>query len=166
MAVVDKYVDSEVEAGKKAAGITLPTSVVACKQVVSVAAADDDGSVYRVFPNLSGNLVPVLLLITNSAITSGTDYDIGFYDANGGAVVDKDELADGLDFSSAGANINGLAAATAIGANGVDNIYTLLGKTLGSDTKGGYDLCITANTVGSAAGTIVVQALFINPNAS
>lgn len=169
MAVENKYVDSNLAAGKLADGPNQGTAqVFAGVAIALVVAADSDGSVYRLFKSLPGSLIPLQILITNSAITAGTDYDLGFYeplvDGAGGAVIDKDALVDGADLSTAhaeGSGISGLTATATIPLTSAQKkIFELCGHT-DATKKAGYDLALTANTVGSADGTVVVKALFI-----
>lgn len=157
MAVEDKYIDSNVENDKVTNAIHAHGSqMFALAQTFEVAAADDDGSVYRIFPGLEDTLVPLQIDILHDAITAGTDYDLGLYETDSGVVVDKDILADGLDLSSAGSK-DGLT--TVDRANRAKALFELAGKTV-ANRKGSYDLALTANTVGSAAGTITVIGWF------
>lgn len=118
---------------------------------VDVAAADDDGSVYRVCrAHTSQRLFSVH--ITNAAITSGTDWDFGAYEtaANGGALIDKDNIVDARTMASAVAVPTALAFTT--GSDYGKRLWEILGYT--SDPCKEIDLAWTANTVGSGAGTI------------
>lgn len=157
MAVEDKYISTKMAAGLK----DNAAKVSGGKQVTlafnfEVAAADSDGSVYRL-ARLPANAIPVDFKLFADAITGGTDYDIGLYHENLGAVVDKDLFADGLDPASGEAitaplngltNLGGADPVAAVGKK----LWELLG--LSKPNRGGYDLAITANTVGSGAGTI------------
>lgn len=158
MAVVDAYVNSDVANGELTYALyTNGTRMFVMRQQVDVAAADDDGSVYRVFKAIDDTLIPIRITIATTAITGGTDYDLGIYITNLGAVVTKDLFMDGQTMASASQSLNGLSNITT--ANLYKNIYELAGKT--AKTRiGKYDLCLTANTVGTAAGTIVVTAEF------
>ena len=117
-----------------------------------VAAADDDTSVFP-FAMLPVNARVARITLLNDAITAGTDYDIGVYKADGlalGAVVDKDCLADGLDMSS--------ARTTAVDVSPlVANVGKKLWELAGLSAQPNYPtflVAFTANTIGSAAGTI------------
>ena len=127
---------------------------------VEVAAADDDTSVYRLV-RVPSNARISKIEVANDAITDGTDYDIGVYQtaANGGAVVDADLFASAVDISSALAftDYTYEAAATDI-ANVEQPLWQRLG--LSSDPSVFYDLALTGNTVGSAAGTISMRAKY------
>ena len=160
MAVEDKYTDADVEAGKKGSALTAAKAdTVTIVATVAVAAADDDGSVYRAFPNVPSSLVPVKISVHNTAVTGGTDYDLGLYKPNGGAVVDAGILADGLDLSSAAtiATDNNTGITTIGIANGPQTLGTLSAQT---DVDGSYDVALTANTVGTAAGTVRIVGTF------
>lgn len=155
MAVEDKYVITDsypysISANAGGSG-DLRSAVISFE----VAAADDDGSVYRLM-QINANSIITNVKFCNDAITAATDYDFGFYDVESGAVVDADELADGLDISSGNASGSEASAMTAVDiANRGKKVYSLLGKT--ASTKAvAYDLAITANTVGTAAGTVTV----------
>jgi hypothetical protein len=162
MAVENKYVDANLAAGKKAkAGFAFGDNAITLRAIATVAAADDDGSKYRLFKQLPSNLIPVNICIHNAAITSGTDYDIGLYKSGtDGAVVEVDILADGLDMSSARA----IATWNNAGMTSVplaDTQKTLAALSGQANPDEAYDLVLTANTVGSAAGAIVVTATFL-----
>lgn len=123
---------------------------------VETAAADDDGSVYRVARLRSSDRISQILL-ANDAITAGTDYDVGVYRtaSDGGAVVTKDVFADGLDLSSAVAFRD---VAYHDQATDISEVQMRIWERLGlsEDPQVEYDICLTGNTVGSAAGTLSV----------
>lgn len=165
MAVEDKYVNTEVAAGKK--GNVAKVSggkILALIASFEQAAADSNASVYRL-ARLPANAIPLRCEIYADAAIDGTDYDLGLYKPGvGGAVVDKDIFADGLDLSAgvavtAGAN-NGL---TNLGADAPASLGKKLWELLGLSVPGrqDYDLCLTANTAGGAAGTITVVFQYI-----
>lgn len=157
MAVVNAYQDTAVAAGKKGN----PAKVCGVELKVlffnfEVAAADDNDSVYRI-GRLPANAIPVKCELFADALTSSTDWDLGLYHENGGAVVDIDLLADGLDPASGEAITAPLNGLTNLGgADPVGNVGKKLWELLGlsAPTVQGYDLAWTARAVGSAAGTI------------
>lgn len=160
MAVEDKYVDADVEAGKRASALfAYGTDTVTGVGTVAVASGDDDGSVYRVFSGVPSSLVPIYIEIHNTAVTGGTDYDLGLYTVDSGAVVDADILADGISMGSARAiaTSNNAGMTTIDIANGGQTLGTLSAQT---DVDSAYDIALTANTVGTASGTIRVTATF------
>lgn len=124
----------------------------------AVAAADDDGSIYRVAKGISSDRRLIDAYLYNDAITAATDYDFGGYKGldDGGAVIDKDAFADGIDIASGNAVGSPQSLITALAPEEVGQpIYEALGQTEGSRTHK-VDLALTANTVGSAAGDICV----------
>lgn len=127
------------------------THTVVNREVLNtVASADDDGSVYRL-TRVRSSQTFFGLWKTNTAITNGTDYDFGLYRTaqDGGAVVVKDAIVDGVTMASAIAVPTPPAhVASVIGKK----YWELAG--LSADPCVDYDLCWTANTVGSADGTI------------
>lgn len=163
MAVEDKYVDSNLVAGKSTnAAFTKGAELVVARAVASIAAADDNGSVYRLFADVPGDYIPIRLDVNNDAITGGTDFDIGLYRTGvGGAVVDKDVFADGLDLSTAHADVSN--PVDGLGAPDIAvlqrKIYEHAGHTL-KTRRPAYDIALTGNTVGTAAGDVVVTGYF------
>lgn len=163
MAVEDKYVDADIVAAERPVGAfsrgQRPITMIA---TVEIAAADSDGSVYRFFKNVSAHLIPTDIRIFNDAITGGTDYDLGLYKTDGGAVIDKDCFLDGGDLSAAHASGSGLSGLSIVDvANLLRALYEYTSETIGAIKTSGYDICLTANTVGSAAGTVTIVATFI-----
>lgn len=166
MAVINDYIDSNlaVAVAKKAPGFALAAAEgfdFIC--TFEVAAADDDASIYRLVKGIDPNLIPMSLRLACDAITGMTDVDLGFYDSKeeGGLEIDKDILADGINPSSGYSRILALDALVTVDlANAQKRIYELCGHTL-TTKRVSYDLCLTANTVGSGAGTITVFGHFV-----
>jgi hypothetical protein len=132
----------------------------AVKQVVKtidVAAADTDGCIYRLFPIASTARI-LAIHLSCTAITAGTDYDIGVYETrkNGGAVNSKDCLLDGQTMATALRNADALLKPTVANLN--KTLWEMAG--LSADPVRDIDIAITANTVGTAAGTIVVRVVY------
>lgn len=132
--------------------------VLAACGTVEVAAADDDLSVYR-FVRVPSNARIISILRSNDAITGGTSYDIGVYQTalNGGAVVSATLFANVLDLSAAGAQVEQRYENADI-INIEKRLWELLGLT--ADSQRDYDICMTANTVGTAAGTISMEVRY------
>jgi hypothetical protein len=122
---------------------------------IEVAAADDDTSVYRLF-RLPSNAKVTSISVFNDAITGGTSYDIGLYRtaADGGAAVDVDAFASAVDMSSARASAGPLNVT--FEAQNIDKIEQELWQVAAATTDPSimYDVALTANTVGTGAGTI------------
>ncbi len=164
MAVENKYVNADIVAGVKAVaafsqGAQDYTAII----IFEVAVADDDGSIYRLMKNIAPDMIIESIEILNDAITGGTDWDLGLYQNldRGGAVITVDRFVNGVDLSSArvhGAGFDGMTNVDI--ANADDRIYEHAGDTLATRELG-YDLALTANTVGAAAGTITVKIKFV-----
>lgn len=130
---------------------------------VEVAAADDDTSVYRLF-RIPSNAVILRLALFNDAITGGTSYDLGLYRtaADGGAVVDADNLGAAIDLSSARTAAGPLEATfEAADINTIELEAWDRVSGLTADPNVQYDIALTANTVGSGAGTISAYLLYV-----
>lgn len=156
MAIENKYVNEERQSGQ-IQGDSLTTGGGRATPLIAseeIAAADDDGSVYRFFSVPSNAVTFPDLAISHDSITGGTDYDVGFYypREKGGAVISKDCLADGLTLASAAKN------ASAFGKVDVANYgkpnWVIAG--LSADPGGVFDIALTGNTVGTAAGTVTL----------
>lgn len=128
---------------------------------VELAAADDDGSVYRFFRVRSSDRASSIEVF-NDAITSGTSFDLGVYRtaADGGAVVDADLWGSAISMASARVAPLDVTFEAADIANIEKSIWQLLG--LSADPQIEYDIALTANTVGSAAGTIALRLRLVD----
>lgn len=94
----------------------------------------------------------------NDAITSGTDYDLGLYapkTGDDGRVLDKDIFIDGAAMVTAYADSGAIDYLSPAQANHGKRMYELLGLTAAqAASSGAYEVAWTANTAGSATGTI------------
>lgn len=164
MAVVDKYVNALFEGTsalvqKLAPGVRLPSlrskgeKTVTLIETFEIAAGDDDGSIYRVFKGVPTGLRIFRIAVMCDAITGSTDNDLGCYLTEGGAVISKDKFMDGQTLASASKVLNGFA--NVIIENYGKTIAEHLGYTVVTD-KQFVDICLTANTVGTADGTVTV----------
>lgn len=155
MAVLDVYVDPNLEKGdRQHPNLAGGSRALITVQSFEIAAADDDGSVYRI-GRIASNALLLDCKIACSAITGGTDFDLGLYHINKGDAVDADLFMSGQSFASASRAIDGLSAVDVKDAN--KRIWELLG--LPKDPMIQYDLAITANTVGSADGEVSIKLL-------
>jgi hypothetical protein len=140
--------------GEPAKAVRSETAIAS--EVASVEAAHNDGDVYKLF-QVPGNAIPLFITYKNSAVTGGTDYDLGLYEVGtDGAVKDADVLDDGRSFATA-ASSTVWNTPFAIGDVG-KAFYELAGDT--EYTGQEYVVALTANTVGTAAGTIRVNLFF------
>lgn len=132
----------------------------------AVAAADDDLSIYRFVRVKSSDSIKSIQIYADG-ITGATDYDCGLYTkGSGGAEVDLDLYADGLNFEVATPSVpHVLATAPYIEARFGDTTTALpqdvnnrVWEDLGLTADPGleYDLCLHAATVGSGAGDITM----------
>lgn len=127
---------------------------------VNVAADDDDGSTYLLFNRLASDTIITKLELECDAITGATDYDIGVFDSDTGVAIDADCYMNGTDIhngSSKSAPIDGMSVLTH--ADTLKRVWEVAGLTR-ENIKGYYDIVLTANTVGSAAGKITARAEF------
>lgn len=162
MAVENKYVDASIVAGKNTnPAFSQGAQVMGAVSTFEVAAADSDGSIYRLFKGVSGDLILISALLACDAITGSTAWDFGVYETNLGPVVDADCFAANVDIAAGfafGSEKNLLASLPV--ENIQKRIYEVAGHTIAT-RKHSYDLALTADTVGSAAGTVSVKALFL-----
>lgn len=119
------------------------------------AAADDDGSTYLIAKNVPSSFRPHSITVMTTAITGGTDYELGVYDSKTGVVVDKSLFMTGQTLASASRTLDGLANVSLANLGARKTIAELLSLTP-TTAKATYDIVLTADTVGSAAGDVVV----------
>jgi hypothetical protein len=127
---------------------------------LEVAAADDDGSVYR-FLRVHSSWSPRALLVTNDAITGGTAFEIGLHETaeNGGGAADADLFGTAVSMASARTQPTDLLF-EALNIDKIEKrIWELLG--LASDPGKYFDLTMTGTTVGTGAGTISARLQFV-----
>lgn len=135
------------------------------RAVVPVAAAWADADVVILAYNLPIDTLITRINLPNGspAITAATDYDIGFHKPDGadgqslGAVIDKDALADGIDFSSARTSAIDLLGKNIASFDKEGTIGDLLGLTSETAPAGGVHLTMTLNTAGTAADDIDIE---------
>lgn len=155
MAVEDKYTESNVSLGNKGIIGVGGHELITFTAYAAIAAADDDGSKYRLVKNIPSSFRPVRCNIATTAITGGTDYELGIYDTNLGAVVSKGLFMTNQTLAVASRVLDGLSAVTLANLGARKTIAELLSLTP-STAKSVYDLVLTADTVGTAAGDVVV----------
>jgi hypothetical protein len=165
MAVINDYVDSNLATATNRRANSLAvarTALYVAAVTFEVAAADSDTSIYRLFKGVNPELIPIKIDIFNDAITAGSVYDLGFYESleAGGAVIDADALMVDGDLSSAHASGSPLSGMKDVDpANLLKRVYELAGHTFATK-KTSYDIALTADTVGTGAGTVTVVAYF------
>lgn len=130
---------------------------------VEIAAADADGSIYRLARVHSSWRISQLSVF-NDAITSGAVFDVGLYATaeDGGAVVDANAYADNITLVSA--SLTGTEILFEGGsAVGVEDIEQAVWENAGlsADPNCFYDICFTGDTVGSGAGTVSLRTRYV-----
>lgn len=154
MAVENYFTNDAANLGEKTEAGSNAHEVIRLVGSAAVAAADDDGSTYLLLKGVPSSFKPVRATILCDAITGGTDYDIGLYNSDTGVVVDADILVDGQTLASASKVLDGLSAVDIADIAALKSLAELLGLTP-SSAKAKYDIVLTGNTVGSAAGDVV-----------
>lgn len=127
---------------------------------IEVAAADDDGSVYRLL-RLPSNAIITNLDLASDALGTGASYDVGVYEvaANGGFVVDADEFASSVSLSSAIGWTQVLEEAAPVDISKIGApLWQRLGLT--ADPGKAYDICLTGNVAGTTAGTLALRVRY------
>lgn len=129
--------------------------VVRIVATVEVAAGDDDGSTYLLIKGLPNSFRPVRATLMCDAITGGTNFDLGLYDSRTGAVVSKGLFMADQTLASASKTLDGLAAVDIADLGAKKTLAELLSKTP-STALSAYDVVLTGDTVGAAAGTVTL----------
>lgn len=127
-------------------------SVQAVTSIVSIATTDSATSKWR-FARLPSNTLLHQLTVATTAQAGSTDFDIGVAynpDKNVGATISVNCLADALTLASASRTLDGLKDVSI--ADSAKELWQLAGLT--SDPSCDLDLIFTANTIGSAGGTV------------
>jgi len=163
MAVIDIYANADLQSQKLATAANLTgNKVVVAAVTFEIGAADSNTSVYRVFPDLNPNLIPVDIKVMNDAMGgAASSYDLGIYAGGKGAVINKTLFSAATSFQAArikSAPLDGMGALDI--ANLGKKLHELAGHTVATK-KESYDVCLTANTVTAAAGTVTVVGTFI-----
>lgn len=137
----------------------LGSQVIAVPFSFEVAAADDNGSIYR-FASIPANAMIKSLKLYSDAITGMTSVEFGVYKplTQGGAVIDRDAIAVAVDISAGKAVLTEMLIPTSA-AGAQDAIGKPIGIVAGiaaadMSKYSNLDVCLYAGTVGSAAGTI------------
>lgn len=141
-------------------------------KVIPIAAADDNASIFLIAELPDTAIVDAITLET-PAITGGTAYDVGLYNADG-TVIDADVFAANLDLSDTtglptgplGDPIRQAMTALAL-ADANKKLYEIAGHvnkafpaTGDTNRKSKYRIALTADTIGTGAGTIVARVTF------
>lgn len=155
MPVENKYVDASTVSGLTAEPGANGHEVTRFIANAVIAAADDDGSIYRLFKNVPSSFRPTRITVLTDGITGGTDYELGIYQTDLGAVVSKGLFMTGQTMATASRTIDGLANVSVANIGNKASIAELLSLTP-TTARASYDVALTGDTVGSGAGNITV----------
>lgn len=163
MAVENKYVDPFAIAGSSRVSQNCDPIFSGGKkrktmiQQIVVSSADNNGSIYRAFRNVSSEARLLDCRIANSVITLGSSYSLGIANVEFGSVISANALANAMDMTAAAASFfagkNGLAAVAL--TNLGKKLFELAGHTE-ANKKEAYDIVLTATTVGTSGGNIAI----------
>lgn len=142
---------------------------------VTIGATDNNTSIYRVFQNVPGRLVPLNIQIGNTAMAGTTSMSLGIYlstsTGTGGVAKAANALANAFSVAAAHASLSELTALDGMTAvlpatigPTLGCIAVLAGDTLATAPGLGYDIALTMNTTGGVGGTITVCMEYYLPN--
>lgn len=138
-------------------GYPLYTSVA----TIEVAAADSDGSQYRLL-RLPANAVLVSLEIATDSLGTLASYDVGVYypaGINSGAAIDDDEFGSAISVASMIDWTDVLNEASAAFKERIGQpLWQRIG--LAAPVGHGIDIVATSGTNGDASGTIAMRATY------
>lgn len=132
------------------------------QKLISVASGDEDGSEWLV-GEIPGEAIITGLKVLNTAITSGTVYDLGFADQNGNVLASGNSLFNDVDMSSARTSFTevpfnaGAANAEKSVAELCGHVQKVVPASGETAAKASYRIILKGVTVGSANGSIVIQ---------
>ena len=158
MAVVNRWINAEVQADKKGDSAAVSGNEVKCLQATFETVAGDSNLSILKIGRLPANAIPVKCEIVNDTLTNATDWDLGLYEEDGVTEADKDIFMDGEDINAGNAitsPVNGLKTGPAIDDIG-KTLWDLLGKTI-KDKPSGYVLAFTCVVIGTTAATVSIQ---------
>lgn len=161
MAVVDVLgYDNSTTSIKKSVAAS-GAQLLAINATVPVTSGDSITSVYRI-AQVPSNYVPFTGMVTTAGIASMDDCDFGLYNtaADGGAVVDADLLADGVNLSGAVTIASPQNLFQTVTAANFGKTLAVLAGDLSSEFQT-YDLAMTINAAAGATGSVNVRALLV-----
>lgn len=128
---------------------------------------ESDGTIYRIFKGLSGNIVPLQIGIYTSGIAGFTSAKLGLLNVGlqkGVVTAGSDAcfMAAGQSLAAAtvtwGTPINGLTALSALLIQ--QTLFAYAGNTI-LNRQGAYDLALTGVTAGTATGNLAVYMEYV-----
>ncbi len=157
MAVVEKYADSDLQAGKLAeARFSNGSAKHGAVATVELESGDSNDSIFRMFKGLSPEIVLTSIKLSADALGSSGALHIGLMKSGlGEDAVDEDCFAASVDVSSAVLRGDGMAAV------GIEEFTKKLWEHAGhtvSNKLSSYDLAIKVTNVGATgAGTLTLE---------
>ncbi|MFA5186892.1 MAG: hypothetical protein WC551_10470 [Patescibacteria group bacterium] len=168
MAVENKYVthNASAKAIDVGPGVLCSGGVVKCVPFsFETAAADDDGSIYRI-ARVSGRAIPLGIKFLMDAIANLTDSQIGIYKPldKDGSVIDVDCLAVSVDIHAGYATQTEMLIPTGVAQDEVGkDLLALADVAEASKQKyGDVDVAITTPAGATGAGTIAGYFFYID----
>jgi|SRR5271154_1570353 len=184
MAVVNYYVNPVITSNlinKSARGYTSTgadgNSLFA---YVQIAASDNNGSIYRLFKNLSRNITIQAIQVANPVLTTGTSYGIGLYasDLSTTLYTTVGYFSGVMNLTTAHANVtsgflDGFINITQATAGALyqgfptsaytNRLFEHAGFTSASNPgcPDAFDLCLTATTASTVAGNVCIQINYV-----
>jgi len=137
------------------------SDVISFVSSFTITNGDSIGSIYEI-ANVPSGYVPIQIQLNSAAVASCNDTDIGLYEteAEGGAVIDENILADALDFSAGiaiGSELNCLKDLT------VAKIGYTFSQIAGDVTgeRQSYTLAATINVAATGTGKVYVRGILV-----
>jgi hypothetical protein len=162
--MADKFADTARQNGLPALARESSGCVPRFRAITfETAAADTTSDVIRLF-TVGAHEIPIQMDIVCDAWTGMSDLDVGFYRPNGGAVVDADALADGLNPAAGiawASKLDGLAA-LGVEERGILPMFEIANDIATTDVIGhlpndSYDIALTYKADASSVGTVTVH---------
>lgn len=138
------------------------STVVAQISITATAAAGDIHKLARGIP-IDAHVLGLRLPRGSAQIVGLSDVDFGFYRQDTEAVLDKDILADGVDFDAAAKTGPQDVLGENLTHDLTKKIKDLLDLETNEEPSGGVDLCATINAEGAGTGTITVYVDLVFP---
>lgn len=168
MAVIDAYVSpfalgNTVSRPDKAINANTGAECYWLYNTFAKAAGDSDTSKWRLFRNLDANLIPVMIVLACDALAGFTSASLGLYKPDVGGAADAAAcFMSAVSIAAGAASLNPKTAFDGMAAVGHNlygrRLFEHAGHTI-KTKRIAYDLVLTGNTVGGAAGNISVGVL-------
>jgi len=141
-------------------------------ETFTIAASDSAASVYRIFKNLNANIIPLRIMVANTAMAGTTSVNLGLYLPNFGAIVGTgSQFLSAATLATARASLNpqiALDGMTQVSINlYYQRLFEIAGETetaptIATTRVDAFDLCMTMNVTGGVLGTVSILMDFVN----